>query len=146
MAKPLELTGRVFGHLTVIKRVENNKHGRTMWLCQCDCTKYTTVEGAKLVNHTTISCSHVHKGLKAAFKAQQEKRIDGVQTYLYSGKLTPSNKTGVKGVSLVKYKDTVRFRAQITVRGIRHDLGTYDRITEAMEARRKGEEELIPRE
>ncbi len=35
-----DLTGRKFGKLTVIKRVENKKHGKgsyTAWLCQCDC-------------------------------------------------------------------------------------------------------------
>lgn len=30
----IDLTNRQFERLTVIKRVENNKQGRTMWLCK----------------------------------------------------------------------------------------------------------------
>lgn len=39
MGKPLiDLTGQVFGDLTVIKRAPN-KYGRTAWYCECSCGK-----------------------------------------------------------------------------------------------------------
>lgn len=36
--RALDLTGKRFGRLTVLHRVENRK-GRTCWLCRCDCGK-----------------------------------------------------------------------------------------------------------
>ena len=31
------LTGRVFGHLTVLKKVANDYQGKNQWLCECAC-------------------------------------------------------------------------------------------------------------
>ena len=31
------LTGKQFGELTVLRKVENTKHGSTQWLCKCSC-------------------------------------------------------------------------------------------------------------
>lgn len=50
------LIGQKFGKLTVVKRVENNKHGHVCYLCQCDCGGQTIVERMKLKNGTTSSC------------------------------------------------------------------------------------------
>ena len=33
------LVGQKFGKLTVIARAENNKRGKAMWFCECDCGK-----------------------------------------------------------------------------------------------------------
>ena len=35
MSKANDLTGRTFGLLKVIRRVEDVKPGRPMWLCEC---------------------------------------------------------------------------------------------------------------
>lgn len=51
-----DLTGQKFGRLLVIKRLENNKYGRAMWLCLCDCGKSHIVEGGHLLNGTIKSC------------------------------------------------------------------------------------------
>lgn len=39
MGKHQDLTGKRFGQLVVIKRVENSKNGHKRYLCQCDCGK-----------------------------------------------------------------------------------------------------------
>lgn len=39
MSKSNNLIGQRFGKLTVIERAENNKQGKTMWKCVCDCGK-----------------------------------------------------------------------------------------------------------
>ena len=70
MGKVKDLTGQRFGRLTVIKRVENNRHGKAQWLCKCDCGNETTVIGSGLINGNTKSCgcynrervSETHKG------------------------------------------------------------------------------------
>lgn len=50
-----DLTGEMFGRLTVIKRVENRKK-TTMWLCQCFCGKQIVVASGHLKNGHTQPC------------------------------------------------------------------------------------------
>ena len=57
MGKFKDLTGQTFGKLTVIKRVEDQKAGRPMWLCQCECGNLTTVSSTRLMRpNGTRSC------------------------------------------------------------------------------------------
>lgn len=60
MGKIIDLTGKRFGHLTVIRRVEDSvmPSGRCepMWLCQCDCGNQTSVRGVFLRSGHTKSC------------------------------------------------------------------------------------------
>lgn len=52
----IDLTGQTFGRLTVIKRVENNKHGNLCYLCICECGNEKIVQGCSLSNKLTKSC------------------------------------------------------------------------------------------
>lgn len=56
-----DLTGMTFGELTVIKRVENNKHNQVQYLCKCSCSedKFVVVVGGKLSSGHTKSCGHL---------------------------------------------------------------------------------------
>ena len=56
MAKALDLIGKRFGKLVVVERVDNNKNGNTMWLCQCDCGKTRIALGYDLTHGRTTSC------------------------------------------------------------------------------------------
>ena len=49
------LLGRRFGKLTVISIAEN-KNGRTMWKCRCDCGKIKEVETGNLKRGNSKSC------------------------------------------------------------------------------------------
>lgn len=53
--KPLELEGKKFGRLSVVRKVES-KNGRSMWLCKCDCGKEVVKTGKLLANGMTRSC------------------------------------------------------------------------------------------
>lgn len=54
--KPMiDLTGKRFGMLIAIKRVENRKK-QTRWLCQCDCGCESIVFYSALVNELSKSC------------------------------------------------------------------------------------------
>lgn len=55
-----DLTGQKFGRLTVIKRAQNTKDGRSQWLCKCDCGNETIVIGKNLSSGKTISCGCYH--------------------------------------------------------------------------------------
>lgn len=59
--KPLvDLTGRKFGRLLVIKQSER-KNNRIAWLCKCDCGKEVIVIGKTLTNGLTTSCGCYRK-------------------------------------------------------------------------------------
>jgi hypothetical protein len=44
-----KLEGLVFGRLTVIKRLENNKHKKTVWECLCSCGNITNATANSLI-------------------------------------------------------------------------------------------------
>ena len=48
--------GNRYYALTVLKRVENDKHGKARWLCRCDCGNETIVVGSNLRKGNTKSC------------------------------------------------------------------------------------------
>ena len=52
----LNLNGKKYGKLTVIKRVQNDKHGQTMWLCECECGNKCEVRARELKSGGTKSC------------------------------------------------------------------------------------------
>ena len=63
MPKLIDLTGKVFERLTVIKRHPDNIKGVTRWVCQCSCEEKTTVVayGKNLQAGATRSCGCLKK-------------------------------------------------------------------------------------
>lgn len=67
MPKFIDLTGRLFGRLTVVGRARRAPvYGRsawapTWWVCQCACGEYTQVDGGGLTKGNTRSCGCLHK-------------------------------------------------------------------------------------
>lgn len=64
MTKALDLTGKKFGRLTVIKRVENNKWNKAQWLCKCDCGNEIIARCDYLVQNRTTSCGCYNRDVK----------------------------------------------------------------------------------
>lgn len=58
MSKVNDLTGQTFGKLTVLERHGSNKHGRTIWKCECSCADHTIVyaTGNSLLRGQVKSC------------------------------------------------------------------------------------------
>lgn len=57
MSRVVDMTGQKYGMLTVIRRAENDKHGKAQWLCQCECGREPKIiNGAALRRGLTISC------------------------------------------------------------------------------------------
>ena len=54
--KALDLTGQIFGRLTVVSRAENSKRGKARWDCRCECGGVTTTTGEYLRSGHTKSC------------------------------------------------------------------------------------------
>jgi hypothetical protein len=51
-----DMSGIVFGRLTVIERVDRKTKNATRWLCKCDCGKFKEVDRANLVTGAIKSC------------------------------------------------------------------------------------------
>ena len=57
MSKLRDLTGLVFGKLTVLKRSDaRSSCGKVLWICKCDCGNEATVIGESLKSGCTGSC------------------------------------------------------------------------------------------
>lgn len=83
MSKAIDITGNRYGRLVVIRRVENNKRGQAMWLCQCDCGNEVISDKHRLSSGNTKSCGCIHKEtLAARNRANAKHGMRG--THLYS--------------------------------------------------------------
>lgn len=83
MSRIIDLTGQRFGRLVVIKRVGGNKHGRSMWLCKCDCGTEKIITGNYLINGDTKSCGCLK--LETAIKnGKANKTHDYSNTSIYN--------------------------------------------------------------
>jgi hypothetical protein len=53
------LTGQIFGKLTVIKKIENHQNGKIQYLCECSCKFHTQINviGENLKSGNTTKCT-----------------------------------------------------------------------------------------
>lgn len=61
LANDKNLSNKVFGRLTVLFRVQNDKQGNSYWLTHCQCGNYLVVKGTSLRNGHTSSCGCAQK-------------------------------------------------------------------------------------
>ena len=59
-----DLTGQVFGKLTVVNFTGTNKRSQAKWLCKCECGNEKTVIGSSLTSGNTKSCGCITKPFK----------------------------------------------------------------------------------
>lgn len=62
----IDLTGQVFGRLTVIGEMQEEKHGHRQWLCQCICGKQKIIAVGSLKNGLTKSCGCLCRDVTSA--------------------------------------------------------------------------------
>lgn len=71
-----DLTGKTFGRLKVLKRVENDSFGKSCWLCQCKCGNKKIITGGSLGGRTkSCGCLHKEKLSKLNFQNLKNKRF-----------------------------------------------------------------------
>lgn len=56
MPKLKDISGQKFGRLTAVERIDTDKRGELIWLCQCECGNTTKVRSSHLRNGRTKSC------------------------------------------------------------------------------------------
>lgn len=59
--KFIDLTGHVYGKLTVLSRVENDKYNKACWLVRCECGTEKVISRANLRSHVR-SCGCSRRG------------------------------------------------------------------------------------
>ena len=73
----VDLTGKRFGKLVVVRRGENNNRGEARWVCRCDCGKELLVPTYSLTSGNTKSCgcSRSCHGKHGAYKGGKVERL-----------------------------------------------------------------------
>lgn len=66
MGTPIDRTGRKYGRLTAVRRVENDKHGNAQWECLCNCGAVVIVDSCRLATGNTNSCGCLSRELSSA--------------------------------------------------------------------------------
>lgn len=131
-----DLRGKRFGMLTVIG-YEGKQGGMHRWRCRCDCKNETVVGQIPLQTGKTKSCGC----LQRQTYAENLQLIDGTSVTILEARrnhILSSNTSGHTGVYL--QKGTGKWAAQITFKRKTYYLGAYERIEDAIKARKKGEE------
>ena len=144
--KSPDLTGRVFGKLTVLGRSEkrNPRGARTtpMWECRCECGNITYKATDTLTNPDESMCKDC-QGIYAAEIARRSAGfVGGTQiSRITNMKPTSANSTGVRGVQFDKRSG--RYRARLKFQGKLLNFGSYRTLEEAAAARKAAEEEYF---
>lgn len=61
MGAKVDLTGKVFGRLTVIKSLSPDKWGNYEWLCKCECGNIAVGRSSSLIKSVKRSCGCLSK-------------------------------------------------------------------------------------
>lgn len=134
--RKLDLTGQRFGKLSVLGPAENIGV-QTAWRCRCDCGRETVVTTKRLRAGRTVSCGCVYGksiGKRLTY-------VDGTCVEMLRAKTVRRNNTsGVPGVGWTPSKGL--WRATICFKGKRYYLGGYKSFEDAVQARKRAEEEL----
>lgn len=135
----MDLTGKHFGKLTVVKPVLRNS-----WLCKCECGNTIIVPASKLLNKHTRSCGCLfHNSTQKAVETKRKNKKRLLEKQIRSMVLNPEptfkNKTSKrKGVCYSKNHN--RYMAYINVSGKRLHLGVFKHQEDAILARKEAEE------
>ena len=154
--KKLDLESKIFGRLKGLKEVPSPRK-ESRWLCQCECGNYVEIRGSALTSDRTKSCGCLaieaakevakREGLvKKGHKGYNDKRVNGVATFLINDKMQKNNTTGYKGVQ--KYflaSGEVRYMAYLTVGKKRYSKSGFITPTEAYDYRQFLIEKHVPK-
>lgn len=131
MAQFEDLSGKVFGYWTVVKRAENNKSGSAQWLCRCECGVERVIRAQALKNGTTKSCG-CHKNDNNLTHGGKGTRLYECWRHMRYRCENPSNQAyedyGGRGISVCEeWHDFVNFKQWALANGYDDSL-TIDRI------------------
>ena len=137
MPAKIDMTGKKFHRLTVIREAGRDNSGQVLWECRCDCGNISIVRGRDLRSGVTKSCGCLDLE-KSVDRIKKETVNRSNPSRIKSKKLSMLNTSGVKGVCPTK---TGRWRAYIGHKGKQVFLGEYSQKEDAVQAR--AAEEII---
>lgn len=140
--KSPDLTGKVFGKLTVLgrsdKRNSRGKRTTPMWECRCECGAITYKATDTLTNPDVSMCNECAGKYAADIARQSAGFVGGTQiTKIADMKPTAANTSGARGVYLEKRSN--KWRARLTFKGKIMSFGSFARFEDAVFARKEAE-------
>lgn len=144
--KSPDLTGQIFGRLTVLGRSQKrgNRGARTtpMWECRCECGAITYKATDTLKNPDQSMCKDCADQRHAKAARDGAGYVAGTQiSRIRATKATSASTTGHRGVYYVS--KTNRYRARLTFQGKVMNFGSYERFEDAVKARLRAEDEIF---
>lgn len=131
--------GDKFGRLTAVEFVKISKSGKYCWLFQCDCGKQKVIQTSNVIQGNTKSCGCI----KTKQSASNVHAINGSNLVYNIEKniIKKNNITGCTGVSYIQERQ--KYYASIYYKGKSYGLGKYDKLEDAIAARKAAEDEVI---
>lgn len=133
-----DIQGQQFGDLTVIE-FEGSRNGQYYWRCKCKCGNETVVRQNYLLIGKTKSCGC----LQARIVTDNMKFVDGTSVTMLEKaekRLVSNNSSGYNGVYF--NRKSQKWVAQIGFKGKTYYLGSYYKIEDAAQARKKAENRI----
>ena len=136
-----DLLGQRFGMLTVLEHAVRTP-GNRAWKCVCDCGGTCMASTSELTTGRRKSCGCINAELyRRLLKEQNEKMVvDGTNALLLCQKPRKTSESGVAGVWFDKARS--KWIANIVFKKRSYFLGRYDKLEDAIKARKRAEEEL----
>ena len=144
--KSPDLTGQVFGKLTVIGRSDkrNSRGARTtpMWECRCECGNITYKAKDTLTNLDLSMCSECAEKYAAEKARAGAGFVGGTQiSKIRNMKVPITNTSGCRGVYYDK--KTNKYRARLKFKGKIMNFGSFSNFEDAVAARKAAEKEYF---
>lgn len=136
--KKKDLSGRRFGRLTALYPTEKRSGGSVVWHCKCDCGREIELSYNRLVHGKAKSCRCLLKEHESPGKYLHYVENTCVENLEFQG-LRKNNTSGHTGV--VAYRG--KWRAQIMFQRKNYVIGSYEKIEDAVKARRQAEQHIF---
>lgn len=104
MSKFIDLTGKRFTRLTVIKYDGVASNNQSMWICKCDCGNTSKVMYGNLTNGSTKSCGCLRKEKKIKNRPKEYSRLStifyGIKKRCYNPNSPAYKNYGGRGIKI----------------------------------------------
>lgn len=142
--KSPDLTGKVFGRLTVLglsdKRGPRGARTTPMWECRCECGAITYKATDVLNNPAENMCLACKGKIGAEIARRSAGFVGGTQiTKIKNMKPNATNTSGCRGVYYDRKSN--KYRARLKFKGKIMNFGSFSKFEDAVAARKAAEEE-----